>query len=753
MIATDRLQSGRKAAPDAPRRVTARRPYVFTLAALAVLAFAATPRPVGAAAMDGGLARLSRRLADPAQASQSAAELPDGMVSLFVQGDVNETYLRSLGGDVGANVQGLSTVRVPAAKLSTFLQNAQGQSAQLAQHMDLQTITSVPQTGATSYWTVTPTGVFSGLTGKGVIIGIIDTGVDFRQKDFKTTAGKTRILDLWDQTVNAGTHPTGFTYGTEWTAAQIDAGQCTFQDGSGHGTFVAGIAAGNGQATIPGQAAYRYVGMAPEADIIVVNAYSLDTYYVDAVKYVFQKAQARNEPAVCVIAAGKRTGPHDGTDSGELAIANLMATYGPNRLVVAAAGNYGASAYHASVNINSGTSASALLTVPITPTGGSNSISIDGWYKSNTNFSVSVKTPKGTTVGPVARGGYADVITADGEVFLTNGTVTNAKGDYDVSIAVQTNPSTGVMGGGIFTITGTSVSGSGPFDLWMGDVSMPGTMPAFTTGLSYAETVVSPATGDSVISVGAYTYRTSWVAASGTTYGLSGAPILGDIASWSGHGFRRDGGQCPDVCAAGQAIGSSRSTTMSVSGVYILPDSVHVIQTGTSVAAAHVAGAIALQLESYKNNGKNLSAAIAKQWLRSGAQTDAFVTAAGVTPNAIWGSGKLHINPNGTTGVEVSPSYFQFAMPFPSPSRTSTAFEFALGTSDQLAAQKHVGIELVDVSGRIVQRIPGAARVGLQRLAWNGKDESGSPVGAGVYFARLVVGDRVAAQKFVRLAP
>ncbi len=85
--------------------------------------------------------------------------------------------------------------------------------------------------------------------GTGIIIGIIDTGVDFKHPDLKDSLGKTRIKFLWDQVpVSGSSVPQPFNYGIEWTDAQIDANQCTHDDAPnfGHGTLVTGIAAGNG---------------------------------------------------------------------------------------------------------------------------------------------------------------------------------------------------------------------------------------------------------------------------------------------------------------------------------------------------------------------------------------------------------------------------------------------------------------------------------------------------------------------------
>lgn len=703
----------------------------------------------GAVELDAGLTRLTHRLTVDADAGSLITQFPDGMVSMFVDGDVDEMALQQMGGGVGTSVGPYRTVRVPAAALERFLASRGLHTAQIAQALEPQTINSVPSTGVSSFWTVTPQGVFSGTTGKGVIVGIIDTGIDFRHQDFKNANGTTRILDIWDQTKNA-TPPSGFTYGTEWTAAQINAGQCLQTDGNGHGTFIAGVAAGNGRGTIASQPAFRYVGMAPEADLIVVNAYLYDTYFADGVKYVFQKAQALGKPAVCLIAAGKREGPHDGSDPSEITISNLVRDYAPNRLVVNAMGNYGASPIHGKVHLNALQSGTVTCNIPTFNENGEISLNLEGWYESGNAFSITVRTPTGGVVGPVLKGIYLDTETPDCGMIVSNGRITNPQGDSRVTIVIRKSAVGQVITAGTYQVTTTAVTGSGDMDLWVGDYALNGAVPAIVGGLDYDRTVVTPATADSTISVGAFTFRSSWLAANGTTYGLSGSPVVGAIASWSGHGLRRDGVQSPDLVAPGQAIGSSRSGWSSVSGTLILPDSVHMIRTGTSIAAAHVAGAVALELQKYKAAGKNLSVKIAKSLLGTLALKEPAVM--GATPNQIYGYGKLRLT-SGSVGVDDAiGEHFQFSAPYPNPSVNTANFQFTLGAEDMADARQRLALEIVDIRGRLVRSIPGAVIPGSQRLMWDGKDAAGQSTSAGIYFANLVVGDKITTQKLVRIA-
>lgn len=128
-------------------------------------------------------------------------------------------------------------------------------------------------------WKVPPG--FSG-KGAGVIVAVIDTGIDIFHESFRTPSG-TRILELWDQSATTGgsAPPTGFAQiGRVYNSKDIDAGikakpPFASIDDNGHGTHVAGIAAGNGnqddRCSFPG----HYVGVAPLADLVIVKAISL----------------------------------------------------------------------------------------------------------------------------------------------------------------------------------------------------------------------------------------------------------------------------------------------------------------------------------------------------------------------------------------------------------------------------------------------------------------------------------------------
>ncbi|MBL7917694.1 MAG: S8 family serine peptidase, partial [Bacteroidia bacterium] len=186
--------------------------------------------------------------------------------------------------------------------------------------------------------------------GTGVIMGIMDTGIDFNHPDFKLSNGNTRVQFIWDQNQTSGsTVPAPYNYGIEWTAAQINASLCTHSDlsGYGHGTHVSGTAAGNGLAT------GTHEGIASQADLVVVamNFNSPNNIFADAVNYIFSKATALSKPCVINASVGNYYGSHDGTDL-ETQLINNMLNASNGRVLVAAAGNAGNYKYHAKTNIN-----------------------------------------------------------------------------------------------------------------------------------------------------------------------------------------------------------------------------------------------------------------------------------------------------------------------------------------------------------------------------------------------------------------
>lgn len=162
----------------------------------------------------------------------------------------------------------------------------------------------------------------SGLTGRGVLVGIVDSGIDFFHPDFRTEDGSSRILSLWDQSI-PGNPPEGYVIGTEYTKEEINKALALGEiqgrrlvpsrDYTGHGTAVLGIAAGNGRAS---GGANR--GIAYESDLLVVkmknadkNSFPRTTELMEGVDYLIRQSIRLGKPIVVNISFGNNYGSHE----------------------------------------------------------------------------------------------------------------------------------------------------------------------------------------------------------------------------------------------------------------------------------------------------------------------------------------------------------------------------------------------------------------------------------------------------------
>jgi subtilisin family serine protease len=184
-------------------------------------------------------------------------------------------------------------------------------------------------------------GLPSELKGEGVIIGIIDAGLDLNHPDFLDENGDTRVLNLWDQTLPINEISRIPVYGQLYHSADINDGLCPHEDQAvyyGHGANTTGIATANGDFD------EQYAGCAPEADIIVVSSnffsYSWTSLVADAVHYIFTRVEEHGRPCVINGSIGNYFGSHDGDDIPTKEIEALIAEES-GRIMVCAACNLG----------------------------------------------------------------------------------------------------------------------------------------------------------------------------------------------------------------------------------------------------------------------------------------------------------------------------------------------------------------------------------------------------------------------------
>lgn len=484
-------------------------------------------------------------------------------------------------------------------------------------------------------------GVFNNTNydGSGILVGIYDTGIDWTHPDFRNAMDQTksRIYSIWDQTLTPqGTEvsPAGFTTGVEYTRAQIedelDGSPANFvreTDTSGHGTHVAGTAAGNGSA-YPDK---RHKGFAPGADIVFVkggNGSFPQTNTINALTYFQNVATALNKPIVVNMSIGGQGSAHDGTGPHEVAVDNFTSS-GPGRVVVISAGNDYGDNIHKAVDIAS--NATGTYTFTVASNTSTESIFSFLMY-ANDNSPVTAK-----------------LTAPDGQQYTTNVSTTN---NFDI------------LGGGLTATmynywsndntkryvllrvrrpAGSTTDSQGVYTL---EITNNGALPIFTHGWIYSQDVAttltdgnneyiigSPGNATSAITVASYMGRASWYS-TGNYRTLLPQEL---ISSFSSQGPRVDGFQKPEITASGQNVISAKSKDDSPSATSVIGGTNYYYKNqGTSMSSPGVAGAVALLLQA----NPNLTAAQVKSRLALNAKQDA---ATGNIPNARWGSGKLDI--------------------------------------------------------------------------------------------------------------
>ncbi len=459
---------------------------------------------------------------------------------------------------------------------------------------------------------------YPGLTGKGVLIAVIDSGIDFRHKDFRNADGTTRILSYWDQTVN-GTPPKGYDTGTLFTEEALnEILDVQSQNGSiplspspdteAHGTAVAGVAAGNGRASNG-----RFTGVAFESSIIAVklgfpgeNSFPRTSELMQAINYCISFAFNLAMPLVINLSFGNNYGGHDGTTLLERFIDDVS-DVGRNVIVVGT-GNEGNADTHANIMLDPDSTED--YEVEFAVGAYETSLNIQIWKSYVDTMEISLYTPSGVRLGPFLPQSLATTYNLNNSTLLV---YYGMPSPYSIAqeIFLDFIPENTFLESGIyrFVITPKKIV-QGRVDMWMPSSVTLNNSTRFLRPSPYT-TLTIPSTASRAISVAAYN-------SSNFTY-----------ADFSGRGFTRTQDFTkPDIAAPGVDI-----TAAAPNGGYMQV-------TGTSFATPFVSGCAALMMQWGIINGNDpfLYGDKVKAYLHSGAREFAVITS---YPNQQVGYGSL----------------------------------------------------------------------------------------------------------------
>ncbi len=493
----------------------------------------------------------------------------------------------------------------------------------------------------------------TGLTGLGVVVGIVDTGIDIGHPDLQTADGKSRVRYLLDFSRPAGDRQpeleaeygcTGDTDCAIYSNEDLDAVLANGITGDeptdtfGHGTHVASLAAGNG---LSGKTP-RYIGVAPEATIFGARVSRAgdgaiqDADIIQATRFIFEQAEQLGMPAVVNLSLGSDFGTHDGGSPLEQGLASFVGPGHPGRSIVVAAGNSGTLysgigagqpepfGIHTEVHVPRDSPVEVPLMTPTEALGATRGGTAYVWlgFRAGDELSIAVDHDGESWIPDVAPG-ESTTLAATGY----DGTVFNGPTDDTSQIKVGPHNAVVVISGdftpgAVFTLR---LSGHGTANLWV--QSSGGASPDRSVGVLLPRgekqgTINIPASHPDLIAVGATVNRNHWRDTKGRPFlvGASdGSDMLAELdgtATFSAAGPNALGAMKPDIIAPGMyVIGamSSAADPRNNGGVgvfasqgrcgmpdyecFVTDDRQHAVTSGTSMSAPLVTGAIALLLQ------------------------------------------------------------------------------------------------------------------------------------------------------------
>jgi len=417
------------------------------------------------------------------------------------------------------------------------------------------------------------------LSGQGVLVAIIDSGIDYFHPTFRDADGNSRIAWLWDQSAQGGLQdgraPAGYGFGAQYSMQDInEALQASNRQegerlvpvtdrGSGHGTAVAGVAAGNGS----GSVGNRYRGVATESELIVVKLgrggdnFSGTTEVMMGLDYVMNKAIEMQKPVAINLSFGNNNGAHDGQSLFENYISALNGVW--KSVIAVASGNEGDARHHAEVQLEN-----ERVSVSFAIGENERSMSLQVWKEFADEFSIYLQSPSGQEIFVVREEERAISYDIGGnKILVFYGTPTPYTTSQEIFVEWIPKGRNLFVESGIWNIIFVPEKiKSGSVNLWLPTIEAVG----LSTGFLRSDpdmTLTVPSAARNVITVGAYRSDND------------------SLASFSGRGNTTDSRIMPTLVAPGVGV------------VTAAPGGGYGPRTGTSIAAPFVAGGAALMME------------------------------------------------------------------------------------------------------------------------------------------------------------
>ena len=505
---------------------------------------------------------------------------------LIVKYNGDLTFVESLGGTVEELILGYAIIVIPEERIPELVERPEIEYVEKPKRL----FYSVLESKRVSCIFQVVTSPF-GLTGKNVLVGVLDSGLDLWDRDFRNADGSTRVKFFWDQQT-----------GKEWTedeinavllaAGQVDGGETTLPiDVTGHGTAVTKIAAGNGNGS-----GERFRGVAPESNLIVVKlgisvneSFPRTTQLMSGVTYVVKKAVSMNMPIAINISFGNTYGSHDGTSILERFMDNVS-EIGRNVICVGS-GNEGTTFGHAGGFLVQGGRTIQQISIGEYE----RSLSIQLWKNYVDKFRISFVAPGGQRIEIDTEGlgkrvnllEQTEILTYVGEPAPYS---VNQEIYFELSSENSLNNNTSYLTPGLWEI---QIEGEkivyGRYDLYLPSGVTRGENTGFFTPTPEA-TFTIPSTAGKVITVGAYNGATdSYASFSGRGFEL-GARLQSRIVIQDVK---------PDIAAPGENIVISRRIQTSLPFPFNNMTNDYTVETvsGTSFAAPIVTGSAALLME------------------------------------------------------------------------------------------------------------------------------------------------------------